>query len=184
MSKRKPPPTVNGQSTRQADGRPWYREPWPWILMAGPATVVVAGLFTYWIAATTFDGMVADDYYKQGLAINKVIARDQAATRLGLRAEVALEREGTRVRVALAGSGVPGERRLRLRVVHPARADLDQTVILERVGDRYEGQVESLRPGRWTASLEDEAGTWRMAAVWRIPQESVLHLEAASELPR
>ena len=22
--------------------QPWYREPWPWILMAGPAIVVVA----------------------------------------------------------------------------------------------------------------------------------------------
>ena len=29
---------------------PWYREPWPWILMAGPAIVVVAGFATLFIA--------------------------------------------------------------------------------------------------------------------------------------
>ena len=52
---------------------PWYRDPWPWILMAGPAAVVVAGAITLWIAFASADGLVAGDYYKQGLAINQVI---------------------------------------------------------------------------------------------------------------
>ena len=45
--------------------RPWYREPWPWLLMAGPATVLVAGAATTWIAFASADGLVAEDYYKQ-----------------------------------------------------------------------------------------------------------------------
>jgi hypothetical protein len=52
---------------------PWYREPWPWILMAGPFTVIVAGLFTAWLAVTRADPLVVDNYYKEGLAINQVI---------------------------------------------------------------------------------------------------------------
>ena len=40
--------------------RPWYREPWPWLLMAGPAIVVVAGLFTAYLAVTSFDGFAVD----------------------------------------------------------------------------------------------------------------------------
>jgi len=40
--------------------QPWYRHPWPWILMAGPAIVVVAGLVTAFLAVTTFDGLVAE----------------------------------------------------------------------------------------------------------------------------
>ena len=55
--------------------KPWYREPWPWLLMAGPVAVVLAGIATTVLAVTTFDGLVADDYYKQGLGINRVIAR-------------------------------------------------------------------------------------------------------------
>ena len=43
--------------------KPWYREPWPWIIMAGPATVVVAGVATAVIAFRGADGLVADDYY-------------------------------------------------------------------------------------------------------------------------
>ena len=29
---------------KSSDKQPWYKEPWPWILMAGPGIVVVAGL--------------------------------------------------------------------------------------------------------------------------------------------
>ena len=35
------------------DTGPWYRQPWPWILMAGPAAVLVAGAITTWIAFST-----------------------------------------------------------------------------------------------------------------------------------
>ena len=54
---------------------PWYREPWPWILMSGPAAVIVAGAFTIWIAFSGADGLVTQDYYKQGLAINRTLAQ-------------------------------------------------------------------------------------------------------------
>ena len=52
---------------------PWYREPWPWLLMSGPATVIVAGIYTSVLAFSGTDGLVADDYYKQGLAMNKTL---------------------------------------------------------------------------------------------------------------
>ena len=67
---------------------PWYRHRWPWLLMAGPFIVVIAGLFTAYLAATSNDGLVDDDYYKQGLSVNKLTARDQEASRLGLQAEL------------------------------------------------------------------------------------------------
>jgi hypothetical protein len=54
--------------------KPWYREPWPWILMSGPAVVVVAGVATAWIAFATADSLVAEDYYKRGLTINDRLA--------------------------------------------------------------------------------------------------------------
>lgn len=43
-----------------APKKPWYREPWPWILMAGPAAVVVAGTVTAAIAFSTADTIVTD----------------------------------------------------------------------------------------------------------------------------
>ncbi len=44
-------------------------------MWAGPLTVIVASVFTLWLAVRSEDGLVADDYYKRGLAINQTLAR-------------------------------------------------------------------------------------------------------------
>ena len=105
---------------------PWYREPWPWLLMAGPAAVIVAGFATLWLAVSSNDGLVVDDYYKQGLAINQTIERDVLAAQRGYRAEVALADGGRNIALRLAS--VAGEllpETLQLRMVHPTRAGRD-----------------------------------------------------------
>lgn len=145
--------------------RPWYREPWPWILMAGPAAVVVAGLVTVWLAVSGADGLVAEDYYKQGLAINRVIEREQAARRLGLSAQ--LEPTPARLRLSLAGA--PGVRppALFVQLAHATRAGHDQRLRLARVADgRYEGEWPPLPPGHWRVSIEDPQASWRIAGNW------------------
>ena len=63
---------------------PWYRQRWPWLLMAGPALVVVASLYSGWLAVTSDDGVVADDYYKRGLSINRRLERVDRAAALKL----------------------------------------------------------------------------------------------------
>ena len=85
-------------------GRPWYREPWPWILMSGPFAVVVAGLVTAWIAVANDDPLVVDNYYKEGLAINRVLERDHVAAQGGYRAELMLSQDRARVRAHLTRS--------------------------------------------------------------------------------
>jgi hypothetical protein len=57
---------------KSADKKPWYKEPWPWILMAGPVIVIVAGVITAWLAVISNDGLVSDDYYKQGMGLTSV----------------------------------------------------------------------------------------------------------------
>jgi hypothetical protein len=137
---------------------PWYREPWPWILMSGPAAVIVAGAFTTWIAVTTSDGLVADDYYKRGLAVNAVIGREQAARRLGISA--AIERAAGRIRVRL--SGVHPEA-LFLQLAHTTRAGNDLRLRLAPAGDGvYEAALPALPPGHWRLILEDSRGEWRI----------------------
>lgn len=37
------------------DTQPWYKEPWPWILMSGPAIVVVACFVTIYLAFSHYD---------------------------------------------------------------------------------------------------------------------------------
>lgn len=146
---------------------PWYREPWPWILMAGPAAVVVAGVVTTVVAVSTFDGVVADDYYKQGLAINRVIAREAAARRLGVSAAVSFGAERSTVRVRLAAG--PPAASLRLVLVHPTLKGEDQAVLLGPVSPGlYEGRLpRAPRAATYRLQLEDGEGRWRLAGAWK-----------------
>ena len=145
--------------------KPWYREPWPWLLMAGPAAVLVAGSFTIWLAYSTSDGLVAQDYYKQGLAVNKLLKREATASRMGLTAQVELPGDRHRIVVNLRGAR-PGE--LRALFAHSTRAGHDLNLRLVRVGEgRYEAAVpQSLPPGRWNVNLEEPGGAWRLAGEW------------------
>jgi hypothetical protein len=41
--------------------------------------VIVAGFITAWLAVISNDGLVTDDYYKQGLTVNQRLQRDHQA---------------------------------------------------------------------------------------------------------
>lgn len=146
--------------------RPWYREPWPWLLMAGPALVIVAGAVTTAIAVQTSDGVVADDYYKQGLGINRTLARDARAEALHVKADVQFNEERARVRVRLAGETRPPQ--LKMTLVHPTRAGGDQALPLTHVGGGvYDGGLVPPHVGTWRLRIEDSDGAWRLTGMWR-----------------
>jgi len=152
---------------------PWYRHRWPWLLMAGPAIVVVAGAITTTIAIRTSDGLVADDYYKQGLGINRVIAREDRASELGVAATVQFNEERQRVRVILA-PGIAPPQTLRLALFHGARAADDQAIVLASAGAGiYEGALREPPRGHWQLRLEDGEGTWRIEGQWKTVHSSV-----------
>ena len=55
----------------------WWRYGHVWLLIAGPALVVVAGVITAWIAVSHPDPVLSEDYYRQGLEINKTLNQEQ-----------------------------------------------------------------------------------------------------------
>jgi uncharacterized protein len=67
------------------DHGPWWRQSWLWLVIAGPAIVVVAGLTTVWIAASGADTLVTADYYQKGLALKKENPTDTDAPMLPAR---------------------------------------------------------------------------------------------------
>jgi len=136
--------------------KPWYRERWPWLLMAGPAAVLVAGAATTWIAFASADGLVADDYYKQGLGINRQLAREDAARRMGITAKVELS---SKIRISLQGAAPEA---LFVHLAHSTRAGHDLRLRLVPVQGGYAAALPALPPGRWRIVIEDPRGTWRI----------------------
>lgn len=44
--------------------QPWYRQFWPWFIIALPASAVIASFFTLWLAVSNPDTLViSDDQY-------------------------------------------------------------------------------------------------------------------------
>lgn len=58
--------------------KPWWRYGYVWFIIAGPLAVVFAGLATAWIAVNNADPVVAQDYYRRGIEINKTLAAEKA----------------------------------------------------------------------------------------------------------
>jgi hypothetical protein len=49
-----------------------------WLVLSGPAVVVVASVITFGIIAKGADSLVAQDYYRRGIHINEQLARERA----------------------------------------------------------------------------------------------------------
>ena len=169
--------------------RPWYRYAWPWLLAIAPAAALIGGLVTLWLAVTTSDSLVVDDYYREGRAINQQLARDRLAGSLGLHGELRFEPQSaagnppviTLQLAAARGSAWPPE--LGLRIVHATIASRDRKYRLEHVGNgRYRAAGSAPQAaGHWLVQIEDAGRTWRLVAPSVTGFDAPLTLQAATQ---
>lgn len=151
--------------SNQMIDQPWFRNPMVWMVIALPATAVIAGIITIIIAANTEDGLVVDDYYKQGLAINEVINHDRKAAELGMSAFVDINAQSGEIMVSLSADKTfnpPLE--INFKLIHRTRSGEDQVTTLMRSGDStdYRGFLKPpVIQGRWTIHLQAD-NDWRL----------------------
>lgn len=140
----------------------WYRDPWRWLVITPPLAAVLAGAVTTWLAIRSWDGLVVDDYYKQGLAINQVLARDARAAALGLTATVDWDARSGQLDIAWNGGAAQlRPEALKVRLIYATREGLDRELIaLPQGPGRYATTVAALRPGQWHVHVS--AGDWRV----------------------
>lgn len=146
--------------------------------MVPPAVAIVAGAVTIWIAVVTSDGLVEDDYYKQGLGVNQRLARDEAAQRLGIGADLMLSADGRSLR-AMISADAPLDAEIRLRLTHPTRKGYDQAVsLLQQEDGLYLASLEQAVNGRRIVTLESPGGEWRLVGDWDTSQVDAVALGA------
>lgn len=142
--------------------KPWYRQFWPWFIIALPATSVVAGLSTLGIAIRNQDSLVRDDWYKDGKAINQSLERDNVAKAHAITAELKIDNITGEIGVTLsAAAGFKLPQSLTLNLSHPTLASQDQTLTLLRHADgQYHGVLKQGLRGRYY--LELSTPEWRL----------------------
>jgi hypothetical protein len=136
-------------------------------------------MFMIYLAVNTEDGLVIDDYYKEGMAINQNLQRDRAATELGLSAKLSVEASGDMVRLHFnKGELAEYPDRLTLHFQHATHAGHDQILTLVRApGDQYIGYLQkAIREGVWHIMLTTEK--WRL--VERVHWQNGLNINLTS----
>ncbi len=155
------------------DTKPWYRQFWPWFIIALPAASVVAGLTTLWISMQTTDSLVvrSDDGIKN--AAERRISAERLASELDLAALVEIDAV-TGVVSAVMRSGdlpeIPAE--LEFELSHPAFADRDRLITLNKAmpdangNPVWVGHLISVPNERFYAVLRS-GDDWRLSAEWQ-----------------
>ena len=174
-------------SISHATAAPWWKQRWPWLLMAGPAIVIVAGAYTGYLAFTRQDALVVGDYYKRGKAINQDLRRDRVASALGLSMSIGYDATQGMLAGQLRRDGGGGGKagRLFLRLSHatlPAK-DIQLVVELDPSGS-FRINLPMLERSRWVVLVEGEQRDWRLAGAWSWPVQRSVEFTATEETRR
>ena len=167
--------------TVREDTKPWYRQFWPWFIISLPAASVVGGLTTVWISLQTTDSLVVQSDDGMQIVAERRVNAEKFAAALGLAALIDIDLESGAV-IAVMRSGelesVPAV--LQLEFAHPAFADRDQRIPLNRApADEagnlvWSGHFVTIPDGRWYVSLSSNE-EWRLAGVWQGEPQLTLH---------
>jgi hypothetical protein len=159
----------------------WYREPLVWMVIAIPLTAVAMGALILVLAIRSDDGLVVDDYYRQGKQINRVLARDRAAAARGLQGRVEFDdaRQQLLIRLTAAEPAAIPEQ-VELKFLHATRGGLDKALILPRQADgSYRAPLPELAQGHWNVQLA--AQDWRLVGSLLVPGDR--HLDIRPAIP-
>ncbi len=152
------------------DELPWYKYFWPWFFIGLPLLTVLGGIHYMYLAVHDSDGLVADDYYKRGLAINQVLEKDQRADDLGLMATGYFDFDRKLVHLHLTGlKRWPAS--MTLALLHPTRAHRDHKIMLHKQpgNGEYLGVISSVSAGNWHLMLQPPDRDWRLTTRFRWP---------------
>lgn len=166
-------------SFEQTPALPWYRHFWPWFILALLGSVVIASFVTLYIAIQNSHTLVSDDYYKEGLAINQQLARQQEAQKQSVSAQLQFAGAQGLLHVQLRGDLPEMPESLTLHVLHPTDQAGDQQVALTRVADRfYQAALPALASHAWQLQLMPADQSWRLDGRIDLSQTDSIELSA------
>ena len=145
------------------DTKPWYKQFWPWFIIAFPATSVVMGTSLLYVATQNKVSLVKDDYYKDGKAINQRLDKIRRAQELGLTAQITFSRDTGNLTVSIPQLEDTGPTRLDLVLIHPTLEERDQTLTLVRApNNTYWAKLPAEKDGFYNVQLLNPGLDWEL----------------------
>lgn len=139
---------------------PWYKQFWPWFIISIPLSSVLVAVIQIYAAVNSSNDLVKEEYYKEGLAINKVITERQSAKELGILATLRLDNVSGELLLTTENVTAPT---LNAVFAHAAVSEKDFTVVFTQVQpNEYRAQLEKPLSGIWNVYLES-TNTWQLS---------------------
>jgi len=147
----------------RTDSKPWYKQFWPWFIIAIPASSVAAGMVMLHLAIDGADTLVRDDWYKDGMAINQRLEKRHKATEAGIKAYFSFNTEDNIVTLRLDNLNVAQDSGLHLELIHPTLEQRDIHAELFKTPDNhYFAKLNATPSGFYYALLSSSQGQWEI----------------------
>ena len=139
------------------------RNYWPWLLVSIPFTAVIFGIFMVTLTAFYPDDLVVDDYYREGMAINRRLDTDENARQLRVKA-ILISSEKKHLEIAIENVK---DAAIEMSLFHVTDKTLDRHfILLPDGGEIYTSQSADLTVlqeiGVWYIELVSGDGKWRL----------------------
>ncbi|UTT84771.1 FixH family protein [Vibrio pelagius] len=156
--------------------KPWYKQFWPWFLIALPATVVIWTILTVIVFTQNSVDLVTEDYYKKGKGINVDISKVNVAKELDLSADIS--ERGESIIISLDKGKLQHFPAISAMFVHRTLPDRDFTQLLtaNAQGD-YVLNTQHEIEGPWFIELTPHNEEWLIQGRITFPLENKTKLE-------
>jgi hypothetical protein len=154
---------------------PWYKEPWPWFFLAPITASMIVGFSMLGVAIDTNDGLVTDDYYRQGVLYNENLERDVNAKELGITGSLTMDELTGDVLLTIDFGQAEPSATIDGAFRSPTRARDDILFKLEAVKPGfYLASIPSMAPGPRNLELVAPDNSWRITSRVLLPLKEPL----------
>jgi hypothetical protein len=159
-------------SDTEFDEGPWYKQFWLWFMLVPLGVLMTGSFYLLYVSIVTNDGVVVDNYYRDGKGYVVRREEDAFARAMDLSAKVFWSDET--ISVKLNGDLTPPPETLELMVIFPTAQQFDVYIDLQHRGlGEYVGKLPEPVSGRRMLQLHP-IGTdieWRLHADITLPPQ-------------
>lgn len=160
-------------SDTEFDEGPWYKQFWLWFMLVPLGVLMTGSFYLLYVSIVTNDGVVVDNYYRDGKGYVVRKEEDAFARAMDLNAKVFWSDDT--IKIKLNGDLTPPPETLELLIIFPTAQQYDVYVELKHRGlGEYIGTLPEQVSGRRMLQLHpiDADTDWRLHADTTLPPQS------------
>lgn len=147
--------------------KPWYKQVWPWVLIAIPVLSTLKAVQAVIVMNRASPDLVVDDYYAEGKTINMNLAKYREAATRNLHGQVLVA--ANKAIVEFKDNKLT-DTELVLEFVHSTKKSKDFTVKAQRSGESiYVAELPVSLEGKWNLFVHDDKVDWKMRTTIMAP---------------